>query len=187
MISRKPSTKMDSENPLEKRKLSEKINFHIVFINLRKLAFPPKLYLQHHLNCFPHPPHFNDEILYLFNEHILSTYYVPNIIPRTWLYQGTNIRILVDGNRQQTVYIISRLCMFEVLYFKGFPGGASGKEPAYQYKRYQEKRVQSWVGTSPGGGRGSPLQYPCLENPMERGAWKATIHRFTKSDTTVVT
>ena len=34
---------------------------------------------------------------------------------------------------------------------------------------------------SPGGGRGSPLQYSCLENPMERGAWWTTIHRVAKS------
>ena len=38
---------------------------------------------------------------------------------------------------------------------------------------------------SPGGGHGSPLQYPCLENPMDRGAWRATVHGVTKeSDTT---
>ena len=30
---------------------------------------------------------------------------------------------------------------------------------------------------SPGGGHGNPLQYSCLENPMERGAWRATVHR----------
>ena len=34
---------------------------------------------------------------------------------------------------------------------------------------------------SPGEENGNPLQYSCLENPMERGAWQATIHRVTKS------
>jgi len=38
-------------------------------------------------------------------------------------------------------------------------------------------------GRSPGGEHGSPLQYSCLENPMERGAWWNTIHRVTKSQT----
>ena len=38
-------------------------------------------------------------------------------------------------------------------------------------------------GISPGGGHGSPLQYSCLENPMDRGAWWATVHRFAKSQT----
>ena len=36
-------------------------------------------------------------------------------------------------------------------------------------------------GRSPGGGHGSPLQYSCLENPMDSGAWWATVHRVTKS------
>ena len=36
-------------------------------------------------------------------------------------------------------------------------------------------------GRSPGGGHGNPLQYSCLGNLMDRGAWKATVHGFTKS------
>ena len=36
-------------------------------------------------------------------------------------------------------------------------------------------------GRSPGGGNGNPLQYSCLENPMDRGAWRATVHGVTKS------
>ena len=38
-------------------------------------------------------------------------------------------------------------------------------------------------GRSPGGGNGNPLQYSCLENPMDRGAWWATVHGATKSRT----
>ena len=38
-----------------------------------------------------------------------------------------------------------------------------------------------WVGRSPGGGHGNPLQYSDLENPMFRGAWRATVHRVAKS------
>ena len=38
-------------------------------------------------------------------------------------------------------------------------------------------------GRSPGGGNGNPLQYSCLENPMDRGAWRAKVHRVTKSQT----
>ena len=36
-------------------------------------------------------------------------------------------------------------------------------------------------GRSPGGGHGNPLQYSCLENPMDRGAWWATVHKDCKS------
>ena len=39
------------------------------------------------------------------------------------------------------------------------------------------------VGRSPGGGHGNPLQYSCLENPMDRGAWWVTVHGVTKSQT----
>ena len=38
-------------------------------------------------------------------------------------------------------------------------------------------------GRSPRGGNGNPLQYSCLENPMDRGAWRATVHRVAKSRT----
>ena len=36
------------------------------------------------------------------------------------------------------------------------------------------------LGRSPGGGHGNPLQYSCLENPMDRGAWGTTVHRVTQ-------
>ena len=42
-------------------------------------------------------------------------------------------------------------------------------------------------GKSAGGGHGNPLQYSCLENPMDRGAWWAIVHRITESDTTEMT
>ena len=38
-------------------------------------------------------------------------------------------------------------------------------------------------GTPPGEGHGNPLQYSCLENPTDRGAWRATVHRVTKTQT----
>ena len=39
------------------------------------------------------------------------------------------------------------------------------------------------VGKSPGGGHGNSLQYPCLEKPMDRGAWRAIVHGGAESDT----
>ena len=62
----------------------------------------------------------------------------------------------------------------------GFPGGPAVKDlPAMQ--EWQETRVQSLGQRSPGGEKGKPLQYTCLENPMDRGAWWATVHRVAKS------
>ena len=43
--------------------------------------------------------------------------------------------------------------------------------------------IRGW-GRSPGGGNHNPLQYSCLENPLDRGAWWATVHAVSKSDTT---
>ena len=43
------------------------------------------------------------------------------------------------------------------------------------------------LGRFPGGGNGNPLQYSCLENPMGRGAWWATIHGIAKLDVTEAT
>ena len=65
----------------------------------------------------------------------------------------------------------------------GFPGGASGKELACQYqcRRPRRHRFSPWSGRSPGEGNGNPLQYSCLGNPMDRGAWKATVHVVAKS------
>ena len=42
-------------------------------------------------------------------------------------------------------------------------------------------------GRSPGAGQGSPIQYSCLENPMDRGAWQAAVHRVAESDGTEAT
>ena len=47
--------------------------------------------------------------------------------------------------------------------------------------------LTSGSGRFPGGGHGSPFPYSCLENSMDRGAWKATVHGVTKSQTTLVT
>ena len=38
-------------------------------------------------------------------------------------------------------------------------------------------------GVSPGEGNGNPLQYSCLESPMDKGAWRATVHKVAKSQT----
>ena len=63
----------------------------------------------------------------------------------------------------------------------GFPAGISGKEPACSAGDLKD-RVQY-----PGGENGYPLQYSWLENPMDRGALRAAIHRGTESDTAEAT
>ena len=67
--------------------------------------------------------------------------------------------------------------------YKGFPGGASDKEPTCQYRRCKSAGSTPWLGRSPEEGHGNPLQYSCLKNPMNRGAWWAAVHGVTKSQT----
>ena len=58
-----------------------------------------------------------------------------------------------------------------------FPGGASGKERIH----WSMKETIPGSGRSPGEGNGNPLQCSCLENPLDKGAWKAVVHRVAKS------
>ena len=51
----------------------------------------------------------------------------------------------------------------------------------------QEMQLIPGLGRSPGRGHGNLLQYFCLENPMGRGAWRAAVHRVSKSDMIKVT
>ena len=62
----------------------------------------------------------------------------------------------------------------------GFPGGSDSKESTCNAG---DLGSIPGLGRSSGGGHGNPLQYSCLENPMDRGAWQATVHRVTKSQT----
>ena len=58
-------------------------------------------------------------------------------------------------------------------YFKGFPGGSDGKASACNVG---DLGLIPGSGRSPGEGNGNPLQYSCLENSMEGGAWYTTVH-----------
>ena len=77
------------------------------------------------------------------------------------------------------VYVLPALSLL------GFPGGASGKEPACQCRRC--KRLNSglhqWVRNVRWRRAWQPLQYSCLEKSMDRGAWQITVNRVAKSQT----
>ena len=63
---------------------------------------------------------------------------------------------------------------------KGFPGGIEDKVSACNAG---DLGLIPGLGRSPGEGNGNPLQYSCLEKSMDRGAWRATVHRVAKSRT----
>ena len=58
---------------------------------------------------------------------------------------------------------------------RGFPGGLAGKEYGCSAGITEDMGSIPECGRSPGEGHGNPLQYSCLENPMDRGAGKATV------------
>ena len=60
----------------------------------------------------------------------------------------------------------------------GFPGGSDSKESACNAGDL------GWIpesSRSPGEGNGHPVQYSCLQNPVDRGAWQATVHEIAKN------
>ena len=57
----------------------------------------------------------------------------------------------------------------------GFPGGTSGSKPASSAGDIRDAGLIPESGRSPGGGYGNPRKYSCLENPMNRGAWRAPV------------
>ena len=68
-----------------------------------------------------------------------------------------------------------------LLSYRGCPGGSDGKESACNAG---DPGLIHGSGRSPGGGKGYPLQYFGLGNPMDGGAWWATVHGVEESDTT---
>ena len=58
------------------------------------------------------------------------------------------------------------------------------KNPPVNVEDIRDMGLIIGSGRSPGGGNGNPFQYSFLENPMDRGAWQATVHGVTESDTT---
>ena len=73
--------------------------------------------------------------------------------------------------------------MESLAFFLFFSGGASGKKLIYQCRRCKRCGLIPKLGRSPGEGNGNPLQCSCLENPMNRRAWRAAIRGVTKSQT----
>ena len=65
----------------------------------------------------------------------------------------------------------------------GFPGGSVVKNTPANAGDARDMGSIPELGRSPGGGHGNPLQFSCLENPMNRGGWQDTVHRIPKSRT----
>ena len=76
----------------------------------------------------------------------------------------------------------SHVVLMEIYTFvAGFPRGTVVKNLPASAGDSRDTGLIPGSGRSPGEGNGSPLQYSCLANPMDRGVWRATVHGVTKS------
>ena len=71
--------------------------------------------------------------------------------------------------------------IYPLYIYNGFPGGSGVKNTPANTGDSGDASLIPGLGRSPGGGRDNSLQYSCQRNPMERGAWQATVHGVTKS------
>ena len=85
--------------------------------------------------------------------------------------EGRDARFKRSGF-SSTVAITSLRSDIYFIQARGFPDGSDGKESA---SNAEDLGSIPGLGRSPGEGNGYPLQYSCLENPMDRGAWRATV------------
>ena len=89
---------------------------------------------------------------------------------------------LNQGRDDLFLHFLLRVLWFQHLYLGllGFPGGSAHRESACSVG---DLGSVTGLGRSPGEENDYPLQYSCLENPKDKGAWRATIHGVTKSGT----
>ena len=83
-------------------------------------------------------------------------------------------------SRHRALFVSDRAVVFEltdIFQSLGFPGGSDGKKSACNA---EDPGSISRSGRAPGEGTGNPLQYSCLGNPKDRGAWRATVRGVTK-------
>ena len=92
---------------------------------------------------------------------------------------------LVFHNQHQVSRVIT-ICIWNHMYLEG----SLASPVAHMVKKKKKSACNEGdpcsvpgSGRSPGEGHGNPLQFSCLENPMDRGAWRAAVHRVTKSQT----
>ena len=90
----------------------------------------------------------------------------------------TKLSILYAKKMQQTVFL------FVCLFFNAIPGSSVSKESACSAG---DPGSITGSGRWPGEGNANPLQYSCLERLMDRGAWRATVHGFTRVRQDLVT
>ena len=118
----------------------------------------------------------------------LKLQYFGHIMQRTDSLEKTLMLVKIEGGRrrgQQRMRWLDGIpyicvCIYLFICNLGFPGGSEVKASACNVG---DPGSIPGSGRSPGKGNGNPLQYSCLENPMDGGAWWATVHGVSKSQT----
>ena len=113
--------------------------------------------------------------------HLFSVFLVPCFsVLHFWLF-SLALKPLIILKCQRFIFPIYIsfiwFSLFGSLYLVDFPGGSDGNVSAYNAEDPGSIPVS---GRSSGEGNGNLLHYSCLENPINRGAWWATVHRVTK-------
>ena len=92
------------------------------------------------------------------------------------MHEAVQRRVL-EGLLSESVITSWKLYLINM----GFPVALMVKDPPANAGAVREAGLIPESGRTPGGGHGHPLQYSCLENPVERGASQATVHRVAQS------
>ena len=116
--------------------------------------------------------------------HVALSYLSPphicfsiTVFPNNVLTCKYQLQALICGHP-----ILRQMCKSKLVNMPkaGFPSGTAVKNPPANAENVGSIPR---LGICPGGGNDNPIQYPCLKNPMDRGAWQATVHGVTKSQT----
>ena len=96
----------------------------------------------------------------------------------TGSFQLATVAVFIPGKQ------VTNIRELVVKQLERLPRWLRGKESACQCRRHRRCGFDPWVGNTLREGNDNPLQYSCLGNPMDRGAWWATIHGVAESDAT---
>ena len=133
-------------------------------------------------------------LVYIYSRHLLS-----NLKLRQIPWSSTYNNCFLNWLSQRPVILLQKFPVFFFFFFfqdlelhsfislnsharccLGFPGGSDNKESACNAG---DLGLTPGSGRSLGEGNGYPFQYSCVENSIDRGAWRATVHEVTKSRT----